>query len=75
MLERDPKRPWSLKQRIRGRHGHLSNQTTFDLLESMENACWRKIFLMHLSQDCNDVNLVRECFSKLSGQGKDSPPM
>ena len=70
MLERDEKRPWSLKQRIRGRHGHLSNQTTFDLLESMDNACWREIFLMHLSQDCNDVNLVRECFSKLTGQGK-----
>ena len=70
MLERDEKRPWSLKQRIRGRHGHLSNQTTFDLLESMQNACWRKVFLMHLSQDCNDVNLVRKRFSKLSGQGK-----
>ena len=70
MLERDQKRPWSLKQRIRGRHGHLSNQTTFDLLESMENVCWREVFLMHLSQDCNDVNLVRERFSKLSGQGK-----
>ena len=30
-----------------------------------------EIFLMHLSQDCNDVNVVRECFSKLTGQGKD----
>ena len=68
-LERDEKRPWSLKQRIRGRHGHLSNQTTFDLLESMDNACWREIFLMHLSQDCNDVNLVRECF-KITRTGK-----
>ena len=29
MLEEDEKRPWSLKQRIRSRHGHLSNQTTF----------------------------------------------
>ena len=70
MLEKDEKRPWSLKQRIRGRHGHLSNQTTFELLESMENACWREVFLMHLSQDCNDVNLVRERFRKLPGQGK-----
>ena len=29
-----------------------------------------KSFAMHLSQDCNDVNVVRECFSKLTGQGK-----
>ena len=70
MLEKDEKRPWSLKQRIRGRHGHLSNQTTYELLESMENTCWRKVFLMHLSKDCNDVNLVRERFSQLPGQGK-----
>ncbi|HAF58098.1 MAG TPA: MBL fold metallo-hydrolase [Opitutae bacterium] len=69
MLEQDSKRPWSLKQRIRGRHGHLSNQSTFELLESMENTCWREIFLMHLSQDCNDVNLVRERFRQLTGQG------
>ena len=69
MLEQDEKRPWSLKQRIRGRHGHLSNQTTYELLESMENTRWREIFLMHLSKDCNDVNLVRERFGKLPGQG------
>ena len=25
LLERDERRPWSIKQRIRGRHGHLSN--------------------------------------------------
>ena len=70
MLEDDHKRPWSLKQRIRGRHGHLSNQSTFELLESIENNCWEKIFLMHLSKDCNDLNLVRERFSSLAGQGE-----
>jgi len=70
MLEKDEKRPWSLKQRIRGRHGHLSNQTTYELLESMTNTRWREIFLMHLSKDCNDVNLVKKHFSQLPGQGK-----
>ena len=70
MLEKDEKRPWSLKQRIRGRHGHLSNQSTYELLESMENTCWRKVFLMHRSKDCSGVNLVRERFSQLPGQGK-----
>ena len=69
MLEEDQRRPWSLKQRIRGRHGHLSNQSTFDLLNSMEGSRWEKIFLMHLSKDCNDVELVKDRFSSLNGQG------
>ena len=69
MLEDDKRRPWSLKQRIRGRHGHLSNQSTFDLLNSMEGSCWEKIFLMHLSKDCNDVEVVKDRFSSLNGQG------
>ena len=69
MLDEDTKRPWSLKQRIRGRHGHLSNQKTYELLESFTDYCWEKVFLMHLSKDCNDVETVREQFGKLSGQG------
>ncbi len=66
MLERDTKRPWSLKQRILGRHGHLSNGATLELLKSIENPRWQEIFLMHLSKDCNDVNLVRDSFAELS---------
>jgi phosphoribosyl 1,2-cyclic phosphodiesterase len=66
MLERDTKRPWSLKQRILGRHGHLSNKATLELLKSIENPRWQEIFLMHLSKDCNDVNLVRDSFAELS---------
>ena len=70
MLEADSKRPWSLKQRIRSRHGHLSNNSTFELLNSYESPCWKEIFIMHLSKDCNDVNLVRNQLGKLKGQGK-----
>ena len=70
MLEADIKRPRSLKQRIRSRHGHLSNKSTFELLNSYQSPCWQKIFIMHLSKDCNDVNLVRNQFGKLKGQGK-----
>jgi phosphoribosyl 1,2-cyclic phosphodiesterase len=69
LLEDDTRRPWSLKQRIRGRHGHLSNQSTFDLLNSMEGSCWEKIFLMHLSKDYNNVDLVKDRFRALKGQG------
>ncbi|OUU40087.1 MAG: MBL fold metallo-hydrolase [Verrucomicrobia bacterium TMED56] len=69
MLEADNKRPWSLKQRIRSRHGHLSNHSTFELLNSYNSSCWQKIFIMHLSKDCNDVNLVCQQFKELNGQG------
>lgn len=70
MLERDTKRPWSLKQRIRGRHGHLSNRESLDLLRSVEKPKWKEIYLIHLSKDCNDVNLVRDTFAAgLPGHG------
>ena len=67
MLEMDTKRPWSLKQRIRGRHGHLSNKATFELIDSMNQNCWEKIFLMHLSKDCNDIDLVKDSFKQVRG--------
>ena len=69
LLESDNKRPWSLKQRIRSRHGHLSNDSTFELLNSYKCPCWQEIFIMHLSKDCNDVNLVKKQFKQLNGQG------
>ena len=69
MLEQDTKRPWSLKQRIRGRHGPLSNDSTFEMLQSIDGYCWEQVFLMHLSKDCNDIKKVQEKFSTLKGQG------
>lgn len=61
MLEQDEKRPWSTKQRIRGRHGHLSNDATFTLLEELgANPGLEMVYLMHLSKDCNSVAKVRE---------------
>lgn len=66
LLERDERRPWSTKQRIRGRHGHLSNQATFDLLESLAGKpSLQKVYLAHLSKDCNCADLVREKFAPL----------
>ena len=70
MLEMDDRRPWSLKQRILGRHGHLSNKAALDLLESVENPRWRKVFLAHLSRDCNKVDIVRNTFQPLSEKQK-----
>lgn len=60
MLEKDTRRPFSLKQRIRGRHGHLSNTTVIEFLRDTPAPRWRQIFLTHLSQDCNDPDLLRK---------------
>ena len=53
LLERDTKRPYSVKQRIQGRHGHLSNRDACAFLRSVDNPRWRKVLLGHLSKDCN----------------------
>jgi phosphoribosyl 1,2-cyclic phosphodiesterase len=50
LLERDTKRPVSVKQRITGRHGHLSNASARDFLASVERPLWRKVLLGHLSK-------------------------
>ena len=52
-------RPFALKQRIKSRHGHLSNAAAHELLRTTEGASWRQVFLAHLSRECNDVGLVR----------------
>lgn len=63
LLKNDTKRPWSLKQRIGGRHGHLSNQSTRALLEAVASPTWRHIFLTHLSRECNSADTVRRAFA------------
>lgn len=66
LLDRDERRPWSIKQRIRGRHGHLSNAATFEALaEILPRSQLQKVYLAHLSKDCNNVALVREKFAPL----------
>lgn len=53
LLKADTKRPWSTKQRIAGRHGHLSNETARELLADVASPQWRRVYLTHLSRDCN----------------------
>ena len=66
LLERDERRPWSTKQRIRGRHGHLSNDATFEIISELSKlGTLEKVYLAHLSKDCNQVELVRDLFAPL----------
>jgi phosphoribosyl 1,2-cyclic phosphodiesterase len=58
MLQDCPTRPWSLKQRILGRHGHLSNDGAADAAEQIMSADLRHLYLAHLSSQCNRPELA-----------------
>ncbi len=53
MLTEDQKRPWSTKQRILGRHGHLSNDQAAEFLLECSRGELQQVVLGHLSRDCN----------------------
>ena len=59
MLQECPHRPWSLKQRILSRHGHLSNEAAADTLEQIMSADLRHVYLGHLSRECNRPELAQ----------------
>jgi phosphoribosyl 1,2-cyclic phosphodiesterase len=59
MLQDCPRRPWSLKQRILGRHGHLSNEAAADTAEQIMSADLKHLYLAHLSRECNRPELAR----------------
>lgn len=54
LLENDTKRPWSTKQRISSRHGHLSNEQAAELVKEVAHPGLSHVVLGHLSDDCND---------------------
>jgi phosphoribosyl 1,2-cyclic phosphodiesterase len=64
MLQDDPRRPWSLKQRILSRHGHLSNEAAAAVAEQIVSADLRRLYLGHLSRDCNRPELALRVVSE-----------
>lgn len=58
LLQEDTKRPWATKQRILSRHGHLSNEAAADVAAELAGAHLSRIFLGHLSRDCNRPELA-----------------
>lgn len=58
LLQDDPHRPWSLKQRILSRHGHLSNDAAAEVAAQLASATLHRIVLGHLSSDCNRPQLA-----------------
>jgi len=59
LLRDDTKRPWSTKQRILSRHGHLSNDAAAAAAAEVAHAGLERIYLGHLSRDCNTPELAR----------------
>lgn len=69
-LQDDKKRPWSVKQRILSRHGHLSNIAAAELAVEIATERLEDLFLGHLSSDCNSPELAEEVMrSKLTESG------
>jgi phosphoribosyl 1,2-cyclic phosphodiesterase len=55
---RDGPYPWSLKQRVRSAHGHLSNRAGGDLLQQLLWQGLDSVFLGHLSETNNRPELA-----------------
>ncbi len=58
LLDADTKRPWSTKQRISSRHGHLSNEQAAELVAAVAHDQLHQVVLGHLSEDCNEPELA-----------------
>lgn len=67
---KDARRPWSLKQRIAGRQGHLSNRTAAELVGEIAGPALAQVFLAHLSAECNRPDAaLREMTRVLTQRG------
>jgi phosphoribosyl 1,2-cyclic phosphodiesterase len=59
--------PFMLKERIRGDHGHLSNNQALQLFLDHRAPFMTHLFLSHLSADNNKPAIVKELFSRNAG--------
>jgi phosphoribosyl 1,2-cyclic phosphodiesterase len=59
--------PYMLKERIRGDHGHLSNDQALELFMQHRPAFMTHLFLSHLSADNNKPAIVKEMFTRNAG--------
>ncbi len=57
VLEKQSERPWSLKQRVLGDYGHLSNDQAAEGLAQLASEA-KGIYLAHLSEECNLPDLA-----------------
>lgn len=60
ILLRESPYPWSVKARIAGSHGHLSNRAAAELLEELHHRSLGCVVLAHLSERSNDPHLAQD---------------
>ena len=48
--------PWDLKNRVKGKNGHLSNYDCAKFIESIHHDFLQKVYLVHISKDNNTYN-------------------
>lgn len=56
--------PWSIKQRVMGRRGHLSNEVTADFIKNDLDVSVSTLVLGHISEHNNHPELVRAAAAK-----------
>jgi len=66
MLAANPRYPPSLKQRISGDYGHLSNQAAADILDRVDKSKLGRVVAAHLSQKNNTPDLAREALERIA---------
>ena len=64
MLQDCPRRSWPLKQRILGRHGHLSNVAAAEAAAQIMSAELKYLYLAHLSRECNKPELAQHVMAE-----------
>jgi phosphoribosyl 1,2-cyclic phosphodiesterase len=55
---------WSLKQRVKSRHGHLDNATSSELLSRLDNRRLQHLIAAHLSEKNNTPELASQALSQ-----------
>lgn len=74
LMLREGPYPWSVKSRIAGRHGHLSNRAAAELGCELLHPELAGVVLAHLSQECNSAELASDVVgSALEAKGFQAP--
>ncbi|HVU08336.1 MAG TPA: MBL fold metallo-hydrolase [Verrucomicrobiae bacterium] len=63
-LLQESHRSWALKQRILGRHGHLSNVAAAEAAAQIMSASLRHLYLAHLSRECNKPEIAEHVMAE-----------
>lgn len=68
LLKANPRYSASLKARIQGKHGHLSNPEAGELVRCLTGDRLRRVLLAHLSEENNRPDLAKRCFTETTAE-------